>query len=64
VPPASSATHRQQVATLADFTRSHPGFMAQLRAVRSLGLASWCIGAGAVRNLVWDALHRKTTASL
>jgi len=34
-----------------------PVFMDALRAVRSLGLASWCIGAGAVRNLVWDALH-------
>lgn len=32
-------------------------FMAALRAARSLGLADWCIGAGAVRNLVWDALH-------
>lgn len=28
-----------------------------LQAARSLDLASWCIGAGAVRNLVWDALH-------
>lgn len=31
--------------------------MAALRAVRSLGLRSWCIGAGAIRSLVWDALH-------
>lgn len=31
--------------------------MHALRAVRSLGLQSWCIGAGAVRNLVWDHLH-------
>lgn len=31
--------------------------MDALRAVRSLGLESWCIGAGAVRNLVWDTLH-------
>ncbi|WP_310332846.1 nucleotidyltransferase family protein [Roseateles asaccharophilus] len=31
--------------------------MAALRAGRELGLASWCIGAGALRNLVWDALH-------
>ncbi|AGU51381.1 hypothetical protein VAPA_1c43050 [Variovorax paradoxus B4] len=31
--------------------------MAALRAVRSLGLQSWCIGAGAVRSLVWDTLH-------
>ena len=31
--------------------------MAALRAVRSLGLRSWCIGAGAIRSLVWDVLH-------
>jgi hypothetical protein len=37
--------------------RASPWFMEALRAVRTLGLASWCIGAGAVRNLVWDALH-------
>ena len=34
-----------------------PWFMRALEQVRSLGLAQWCIGAGAVRNLVWDALH-------
>jgi len=31
--------------------------MNALAAVRSLGLSSWCIGAGAVRALVWDSLH-------
>jgi hypothetical protein len=31
--------------------------MAALEAVRSLQLGSWCLGAGAVRSLVWDALH-------
>jgi hypothetical protein len=35
--------------------------MSTLRAVRQLGLRSWCIGAGAVRNLVWDALHEFPT---
>lgn len=34
-----------------------PWFMAALEAVCNLGLSSWCIGAGAVRNLVWDKLH-------
>jgi uncharacterized protein len=48
---------------LITLAQHHAGFMAQLRAVRSLGLASWCIGAGAVRNLVWDALHHTTTPS-
>jgi uncharacterized protein len=28
-----------------------------LTAARSIGLKTWCIGAGAIRNLVWDALH-------
>ncbi len=37
--------------------RATPWFMAALRAGRELGLDSWCIGAGALRNLVWDALH-------
>lgn len=37
--------------------RSSRGLMSALVAVRSLGLSSWCIGAGAVRSLVWDALH-------
>ena len=31
--------------------------MTALQTVRSLQLGSWCIGAGAVRNLVWDHLH-------
>lgn len=34
-----------------------PWFMAALFAVRELGLSSWCIGAGAVRALVWNHLH-------
>lgn len=38
--------------------------MDALRAGRSLGLASWCIGAGALRNLVWDHLHGHATASV
>lgn len=32
-------------------------FMACLRAARGLRLQSWCVGAGAVRTLVWDAMH-------
>jgi len=37
--------------------------MDALVAVRGLGLSSWCIGAGAIRNLVWDALHDKSEPS-
>lgn len=37
--------------------RASRWFLPALEAVRSLQLKSWCIGAGAVRNLVWDHLH-------
>ncbi|MCG7407578.1 nucleotidyltransferase family protein [Paenibacillus sp. ACRRX] len=32
--------------------------MSELQAVREMNLPDWCIGAGYVRNLVWDKLHR------
>jgi hypothetical protein len=38
-------------------------FMSALEAVRSLHLSAWCIGAGAVRNLVWDHLHEHESPS-
>jgi len=37
--------------------QSDPWKMEVLRAVRSLKLPDWLIGAGFVRNAVWDALH-------
>lgn len=37
--------------------------MDALSAVRELKLDSWCIGAGAVRTLVWDTLHAFETPS-
>jgi hypothetical protein len=42
---------------LAELVAATPWLMQALDAVRSLGLASWCIGAGAIRGLVWDHLH-------
>lgn len=42
---------------LIQMVRSSPELMALLDAARRLELASWCIGAGAVRSLVWDRLH-------
>lgn len=42
---------------LVDLVQGSPWFMQALRAVASLRLGPWCIGAGAVRNLVWDHLH-------
>jgi hypothetical protein len=48
---------------LIDIAMCDPRFVAALRAVRSLDLGDWCIGAGAVRNLVWDKLHGKSAPS-
>jgi hypothetical protein len=42
---------------LIQIVRSSPELMRLLLAARGLGLESWCIGAGAVRSLVWDRLH-------
>jgi uncharacterized protein len=38
-------------------------FWPALVAARNLNLPSWCIGADAVRNLVWDSLHELPTPS-
>jgi uncharacterized protein len=57
-------------------TRATPWFMAALVAVRATlhanlranlrdtGLTPWCIGAGAVRTMVWDALQPSASARL
>ena len=37
--------------------------MRSLAHARALRLRAWCVGAGAVRNLVWDALHAHATPS-
>ncbi len=42
---------------LIEIALGSPWFGPALEAVRALRLASWCVGAGAVRNLVWDHLH-------
>ena len=42
---------------LIDLVRRDERFVARLELVRGLGLKDACIGAGAIRNLVWDALH-------
>ena len=48
---------------LIEMARSSPELMDLLEAAAGLGLASWCIGAGAVRSLVWDRLHGFATPS-
>jgi len=57
--PSSKAQTQQ----LVEIVASTPWFMTALHAVRKLDLLDWCIGAGAVRNLVWDALHQYTSPS-
>lgn len=49
--------HDAMRAQLVAIARGSGWFMRALEAVRALHLKSWCIGAGAVRNLVWDHLH-------
>jgi hypothetical protein len=46
-----------QCAQLCAIAGSSEWFMDALVAARELALPDWCIGACAVRNLVWDALH-------
>lgn len=40
--------------------RSDDWFMSVLRAARTTDLPDWFIGAGAIRNTVWDYLHGYT----
>lgn len=51
---STKADHAQR---LVGMVAASAELMAALRMVRSLELASWCIGAGAIRSLVWDTLH-------
>lgn len=50
-------SYREQEARLISIAIESTWLHSALVAVRSLGLPSWCIGAGAIRNLVWDSLH-------
>jgi hypothetical protein len=52
-----SHTQRELEARLIAIVRASEPLMEALAAARALQLPSWCIGAGAVRSLVWDALH-------
>jgi hypothetical protein len=42
----------------------HPWFMAAIDAVSELGLSHWCIGAGVIRNIVFDHLDGTTTTPI
>ncbi|WP_300756228.1 nucleotidyltransferase family protein [Janthinobacterium sp.] len=56
----ATPSHEQR---LREIIAETPWFMAALQAMNQLQLPSACIGAGAVRNLVWDALHGYTVPS-
>lgn len=58
--PRSASPHTDALIAL---VAASDWLMDALRAVRGLRLQSWCIGAGAVRNLVWDALAGKRERS-
>ena len=48
---------------LIELVQSSAWLMEALAVVRQLGLAEWCIAAGAVRGLVWDLLHKHEVSS-
>ena len=52
-----SANNEKYSAEIIRLVRSDSWLMELLNIVRSVGLAEWCIAAGAVRNLVWDYLQ-------
>ena len=53
LPPRDAALRDQ----LISLVRQSTWLVSALTAVRELNLQSWCIGAGAIRNVVWDSLH-------
>jgi hypothetical protein len=55
---------RSREERLFDFVRECDWLMRALIAARDLELDSWCIGAGAIRNCVWDRLHAHAQPSL
>jgi len=58
-----SASEDELKYQLLEIVRGSSWLMDALAAVRELELAEWCIGAGAIRNLVWDTLHGKHAPS-
>ncbi len=59
----SSSIESEYTERLAELVADSGWLMQALRAVQALGLQSWCIGAGAIRGLVWDYLHGFTVRS-
>ncbi|MFM5163673.1 nucleotidyltransferase family protein [Aeromonas rivipollensis] len=57
---AQAAREAQLQAHTEALLRADPLRMACLWAARELALPDWALGAGFVRNLIWDHLHHKT----
>jgi hypothetical protein len=53
----AQAKAQAQARQLCDIARASAPLMQALRAARTLQLPDWCIGAGTLRNLVWDHLQ-------
>lgn len=47
----------ERVRTLSDILRSDPWFFGLLEAVAGVAPPDWVVGAGVIRDLVWDRLH-------
>jgi hypothetical protein len=43
---------------------AHPWFMAAQDAVSDLDLCQWCIGAGVIRNIVFDYIDGRITTPI
>lgn len=57
--PEAATEQRLQTQTEA-LLRADSTRMACLRAARELALPDWALGAGFIRNLIWDHLHHKS----
>jgi hypothetical protein len=54
----AEADHQRQITQI---VRANGWLMGVLAEVRACGLPDWLVGAGVLRNLVWDHLHGYTT---
>ncbi|MFM5182693.1 nucleotidyltransferase family protein [Aeromonas sp. Y293-4] len=57
--PLNSALEQQFQAKTEALLRADPQRMACLQVAAELNLPDWALGAGFIRNLIWDHLHRK-----
>lgn len=57
--PLNTALEQQFQAKTETLLRADPQRMACLQAAAELTLPDWALGAGFIRNLIWDHLHHK-----